>query len=469
VATGDQFAIYPTENGSMGGVSIALDDRLADPFRNPATATRVNQLQLFSIPSYYRITDENGGARTMPLGALYKQGRWFGGVSVAVQELWGTKNRRFSGGGWPEGGLTWNAGGHTLLRERTNNNLYATGLVGTDIPNSNLSVAGSVFYAGLNALDGVDLLYPGSEYIDQFGYMADVRLGLFEESDEGPTRELVFLFNRMNMTHDVYNNRAFFEGNGSTVRDRFDRNFDRTNTVGAEYSYTHPIANGDWRIGGTITANRKMHPKIPNYELMNIPRDPGDSWAFNAGAGLVGTNESLAYGLDVIYEPIFSHTWANAAERITNDQGEVLVRAGGKTVDNEFTFSNTVLQTGLKRSGEWTEFQLGLQIHTIRYWLDQHRFVTDTQRDQYESWSEWTAGVGAGLNLSELSVRYQLRIKTGVGQPGTAVRNWPEEESGVVDFARAADFIPAPEGPLTLNGTQVLTHQLSVSVPFNQP
>ena len=28
------------------------------------------------------------------------------------------------------------------------------------------------------------------------------------------------------------------------------------------------------------------HPKIPNYEIMNIPRDPGTSWSYNLGVGI---------------------------------------------------------------------------------------------------------------------------------------------------------------------------------------
>ena len=36
VAEGDQFTIFPSLNISMGGVSIALDDPLLDPFLNPA-------------------------------------------------------------------------------------------------------------------------------------------------------------------------------------------------------------------------------------------------------------------------------------------------------------------------------------------------------------------------------------------------------------------------------------------------
>lgn len=405
----------------------------------------------------------------MPLGGLIKRGRWFGGLSVAVQELWGPDNRRTR---WRAEPLPFTEGivsgrSQQLLRERTNNNLYITGLFGTDLPDSDLSLAGSAFYGSLNALDGVDLLYPNSRRIDQFGYMADVRFGVLEENADGISRELVFVFNRLSMTHDVYRTAVVTEGQQSSVREVVERNLDRTNTVGAEYTYRHRLGDS-WRIAGSLTANRKMHPKIPNYELMNIPRDPGDSWAFNAGLGIAGEADKLTFGVDMIYEPIFSHTWAKAAQPIENDDGEIVVYPGQKTVDNRFQFGNTIFQTGLKREGQWTEFQAGVQIHTIRYWLDQQRFTTGTQRDQYESWSEWTAGLGAGVNLPELSIRYQLRITTGTGRPGTAVSTWGNARESADRMAVSGDFLPAPEGPLTLNGTKVFTHQLSVSVPFNR-
>ena len=41
IAQGDQFAIFPSNNFGMGGVSIALADTLLDPCVNPAKGARV--------------------------------------------------------------------------------------------------------------------------------------------------------------------------------------------------------------------------------------------------------------------------------------------------------------------------------------------------------------------------------------------------------------------------------------------
>ncbi|MCB0299729.1 MAG: hypothetical protein KDE52_06720, partial [Calditrichaeota bacterium] len=64
VATGDQGLVSPTKNLGIGGVAIALDDPYSDPFVNPAKGVQIQKIQLFSSPTYYNISDENGSALT---------------------------------------------------------------------------------------------------------------------------------------------------------------------------------------------------------------------------------------------------------------------------------------------------------------------------------------------------------------------------------------------------------------------
>ena len=45
---------------------------------------------------------------------------------------------------------------------------------------------------------------------------------------------------------------------------------------------------GPHALGWVATTNLMSHPKIPNYEIVNIPRDPGRSTAYNVG-GAPGT------------------------------------------------------------------------------------------------------------------------------------------------------------------------------------
>jgi hypothetical protein len=86
--------------------------------------------------------------------------------------------------------------------------------------------------------------------------------------------------------------------------------------------------------------------------------------------------------------------------------------------------------------------------------------VEDTSRDQRESWIEWSPTFGASFALPAVEVRYGLRVTTGTGRPGTIAVGWPETLS-----TADADFILAPQAPLTLQDARVVTHQLSVTIP----
>ena len=71
----------------MGGLSIAIAYTLGDPFSNPATGSRIAESQVFAVPTFYGISNNAGNARALPFGMLVRTGRWFGGVSVALQQL----------------------------------------------------------------------------------------------------------------------------------------------------------------------------------------------------------------------------------------------------------------------------------------------------------------------------------------------------------------------------------------------
>src|SRR5438093_532020 len=87
IAQGDQFDIFPSNNFGMGGVSIALADTLLDPFINPAKGARLGSARFFSAPTVYSISQRAGGGRTLPLAAVAGSGAWFGGLSLALQEV----------------------------------------------------------------------------------------------------------------------------------------------------------------------------------------------------------------------------------------------------------------------------------------------------------------------------------------------------------------------------------------------
>jgi len=205
-------------------------------------------------------------------------------------------------------------------------NAYVHGLFGKKIEKANASIALGVSWANLKGLDGVDLLYVNSQKIVQSGNMLDARLGIYKEFNRGQNFELLMLYNRFKMRHDVTYWRWGWMDDFSqnTSNEDIVRNDDRSNTFGLHLCYTQPLGKRGWLIGAIMTGNWKSHPKIPNYELQNIPRDPGDSEAYNIGFGISHLKKTVTFGFDMIYEPIWSNTWADAGEEIESVSGRII-------------------------------------------------------------------------------------------------------------------------------------------------
>jgi hypothetical protein len=221
------------------------------------------------------------------------------------------------------------------------------------------------------------------------------------------------------------------------------------------------MGRSGWQVGGTITANRKNHPKIPNYELVNIPRDPGHSTALELGAGVAKISGGTTFGVDVVFQPAWSETWAEA-EGDTVSVGGTPIREGEKTIENSFDFKNAVVSMGAAQVVGPVQLQLGVQVRAYDYHLDQWDNIDESFRRQDEDWMEWTPTWGVRLKLRSVEVRYMGRATTGTGRPGVA---WaPDAATREAGFAN--DIVVAPSGPLTLQDVTVTTHQLSVSVPI---
>ena len=455
VAAGDQFFVYPSENFGMAGVTIALDDRLLDPFVNPAMGSRLDGSYVLASPTFYSISNRGGASRSLPFAAIFGSDSWFGGVSLAMQQLEAPEDQF---GFAP----FFRAPSQQLLSEKAANNTYAFGMIGRKIPGSGVSVGGSFSWSNLNAVDGVDLLYALSDGIEQFGHAVDFRLGLLSEFAGGRSLQAVALHNRFGMTHNVsYLDWVVDDQTGIwTVVERIERNLDQTNTWGLHLNYDQPLRGEGWRIGGIVTGNYKSHPKIPNYELMNIPRDPGNSVATNFGVGISRQRGPVSFGMDLIYEPIWSDTWA-VADADTSTASGVRLAAGAKTVENDFVFSNAVMRIGVGREVESFGFQLGLQVKQFSYRLHQIDRIAETERVQRESWMEWTPTWGLSLRYPEFEIRYAGSATSGTGRPGVV---W--EGARVSAALESGDIVLAPEDPLTLQDAMVVTHRVSVSIPI---
>jgi len=452
VATSDQFMIFPSQNLGMGGVSLALDDSLADPFVNPAKGALLKGAYVVSNPSVSFISRDMGSARTLPLSVLYGTPCWFSAVSLSIQELSpAVDNRDFisplEGDGFARS-----------LNDDMLDNSYLFASLGKKFSDGNLSFGASVFWARLNALSGVEFLYGNANKIEQSGEMLDLRFGFYGKLPERRTLEASAIYNDFNMTHLVTQSWWRFIDSPQALPEE---NRDHTRTWGAHLGYTQPFMDSPWQTGVAFTVNRKTHPKIPNYTLMNVPRDPGDTWAYSFGIGFSKSADQNTIGFDFLYQPIQSHTWAEAAVPVETVYRNI-IPAGHKTVDNRFDFSNWIFRIGLRSDRQPFGLDLGLQVYRVSYWLDQKNYVQVRFRTQHESWFEWTGSFGFHLHLKSFKLRYTGRITTGTGLP--SVDN--TRSAGIKDNF-SADFLPAPSGALLVDETIVFTHRVMLVIPIS--
>ncbi len=464
VAAGDQFLLFPSSRLGMGQISLSLPDTLGDPFSNPATGTRLQESVFFASPTVYRISEGNGSARAFPLGALFRAGAWFGGAALSIQEVKGARRDPWIGVDW----AWWDEPSH-LLSEGSTRNLYAFGALAYEMADRGLSLGISGFWADLGAMDGVDLLYADSREIRQSGTLSDLRVGVLKEWAGGHTLEAVLLRSRLRMAHNV----TFAEWVWPEVDPedpvpepwpqwitREERNLDHTDTWGAHLGYRRPLSAGGWTLAWALTGNWKDHPKIPNYQIQNIPRDPGTTRAFGASLGVGRVQGPMEAGVEVGLEPILSDTWADAATDTLTATGEV-IPAGAKTVENDFTFLNLLVRGGISWRHRWVTLRGGIQLRSISYELEQFNRVLAQRRNQEESWMEWTPSLGASVVVGGAVLRYVARITTGTGRPST---RWREDV--IMEPQGFSDIILAPNAPLTLQDARVTTHQLSVVIPL---
>ena len=449
----EQFEIYPSSRPGLAGISLALDDTLGDPFGNPAKATRLRGLTLTTAPYSHNISGSRGGGRTLPIGFLATSGNWSGAVLGAIQQL-------------DRAGPIWNR----PTSERTSTNQYYSGVLARRF-DQGLSVGVSAFHADLAALDGVDLLYAGSDRIGQSGAVTDIRLGATKEWETGHVFEVMLLRNTTNMRHDVHFTTSVWDNSARvlTTTTRQDVNLDQTNIWGAHTEYTRPIGAEGWHIGALATANHLSHPKIPNYVLQNLPRDPGSTNAFNLGFGAARATGPITFGVDVILEPMTSNTYADAATDVKRPDGSV-IPAGDKTVENHFQFRNSKARLGVGHTwGADTASQssfsvdFGLAMYSISYDLIQTNNILRTVRTQHENWLE--SGPTFGMRYRSRDIEFSYAFRANCGSEGCNLMPGGGDAVQVVSPS-AGGIIAAPSSPLFFRGGSETSHHIMISLPI---
>ncbi len=479
ISQSHQFDLFPSLRMGMGGVSIAVDDSLHDAFGNPAKGVRLGASSFFGSPGLYSVSQGAGAGRSLPLGTWLRSGNWFGGAALAVQQVDLSDQVQF----FPppcivcaepldqrQAPVNPLPGNQIPNTDRTHGNAFGYAMLGTTFPNQGLSVGASVEWAGLHGVDGVDLLYPRSTGLTQRGHELDLRLGALKQWEGGRALSAVLVHNRFAASHNVSYLDGFWDPGTQSFgqRLRLEENQDQTNTWGAQVEYSWPLRAPGWRVGWVATTNLMSHPKIPNYEIQNIPRDPGKSQAFNLGVGLSRTANASTFALDAVYEPIWSYTWGDAASPVQTSSG-LTIPAGGKTIENHFRFSNALVRMGFSQDVPFDQdakafgFQLGLAVHRIGYGLVQRDNVQATTRRAHEDWVEWTPTWGMSLKFPGWEIRYRGSVTNGTGRPG--VRSGGDVTVATPDAA-GGPILVAPSGPLTLTNVRVMTHQVAITFPF---
>ncbi len=455
VQMGQQFDIVPSDRAAMGNVRIAVDDALLDPFVNPAKATRLRNGVLSVAPVLLNQSNDRGGAKTLPISGIFTTGAWsFGGI-FALQQLDRTR-------------LLWNA----PTSERTASNQYLSAIVARQFGDG-YSLGASVYSATLEAEQGIDQLYSGADRITQDGSASDARIGLTRRWKDGQKFEALLLRSNFDMAHDVhYPAFVQYSGAGGITRfsERSESYRDHTTTWGAHSEYSRPIGSDGWTLGVLGTVNRLSHPTIPDYRINNVftvPHDPGQTWAYNAGLGMSRVLSNAVFGFDVVLEPMYSTTWAEAMRDTVSATGAAIMK-GAHTVDNRFRFSNSELRFGAEHMKQANDssthfgLQYGLSLYSIRYRLAQTDLISTNSRVQREHWMEWTPSIGFKVRSPGFEVRYSLSFTCGGG--GECIPCPMCGEDVALTTPNAGGVIAAPTAALQYNGGRVTTQRLSVSL-----
>ncbi len=456
LATGSQFSIFPSSTLASGGISVAADDELLDPFSNPAKGYSLDGLRVLGAPQMYSVSllggTSEGSGKSLPLGVFTKNGNYFGGLYWARQELRTERSTFF-------GAVPTSSPSPFETPDDPESNTYTYAMIGSNIPGTEIVMGASVLWGELNSVEGVKLLFPQSPKVLQNGSIAQYRVGLTRSLEDDQRLEAVLVRSVFKMRYDVASRRL---ETGHSTSLQFNPEYDQTNLWGLQVRYTGLLKNS-WRFGVMLTTNWKEHPKIPNYELMRIPRDPGNSTAYNLGLGLFRNTKYSFFGADLIYEPIETVTWAESDRPIRLPNGDEFP-AGMKTVENFFDFSNWIGRIGFRAGNESSGFQAGLRFHAIKYNLEQINHLQRSKRWQNESWVEWTISAGYGFSVGPARVLYTGLLTMGTGQPGVVSAGWTRTaRSGVGAEFLSGDFLPAPSGALNLREALVWTHMVAIS------
>jgi len=463
IIASNQGEFHPSLARGMGNLSISFDDPFGAPFINPAKASLTTGTMLFTSPTRNSWSNKQGrsvfstqgssfypGAalNSVPLGTLFKAENYFGGAMFAYQEFKSERSQNASP--WIN-----SIDAAPMTRTDIASNTFLFGLFGLTIPDTRVSIGVNASWAELSAIDGVNLLYPSATDIKQDGKAWEVKIGALGELPDGDRLEFVAGRGVSQATHEVsYQN---FRGPAFGIVKELNK--DETREWLLHTAYSRPLGER-WKIAAALSVNWKDHPKIPNYALANIPRDPGNSTAYNIGIAPSRSSERSFWGFEYVYEPITTNTWAEAGEQRLPPPNQSLP-AEFKTVENFFDFSNHIVRVGHSSAAklDWLDYRFGAQLHFYNYKLHQIDNIARTTRNFATDWLETTLSGGLTARIGSIRLMYTLQLILGNGLVGTTSQRFASTADGGL-IRELANFLPAPSGDLVVDGITLVTQQL---------
>lgn len=446
----DQFSLVPSFRDDMGGVSIAIRDGVPDLFINPGKFDSTTRTHWFTAPrlNHWGFSQEtttrfpgthpsnslvenqaSSSIFSLPVGLFLRGHRLYSGAMFAIQSL--TANN------WQS--IHFNA-----------INYPVAWFGGCYLPALKLAIGAGVNYVRIGGIDGVYQLYPNARRLSQEGSARQFRLGFsgkWNGNDQWSLLGSRYFFNILQTEQNIENRD---QHNGWLVQ------LDYIKTMSQELA-----------LGFLFTADWRHHPKIPEYPLAGIPRDPGNTHAFNFGLGLKWQNEVTLIGLDMIYQPIDVKTWAEAATDMELWDGRI-IRKGDVTMRNDYQFHNRILRSGVQvKPMSWLSLATGAQVQIYQYDYYQNDFINRVERTgkPQRQWSEVTWTNGIKFTTGKFEIFCSTRMQIGAGLLERQWLGWWFAESTAMDFARADFFIP-PTIPLNVNPVIYYTHWLGLRYYF---
>ena len=460
----DFSEMLPSSTRAMGNASIALPDTLGDPFVNPATATRLQGLTIFASPTRSSWTNDPGqavitrwgvteypgqGINTLPVGAYLHSSEIMAGAFFAYQKSSAEHTRPYLDNFY---GLTHGLPGD--VHYDGGENFFLFGLFGYEPHESGLSLATSVMWARYRSIDGVNLLFPGMNSLDQRGSMWELKVGAYEQLNESDIVELVGARRRFLASYYA----AFSRGYPSVVVSVPSTDAEDEWLVRARYSRAF---GPHWTLGALFAVNWKDYPTLPVYAPGAVPPGSGNAAAYNLGMGAAWSDESRAVVFEYAFEPILSRMRMTAV--VQDNPGGFLPVL--RTTENRFRFSDHLLRVGLltRTSIGWLDWSVGSQLHYYSYALTESDRLTASSEDSRKDWLEPLVTGGLTVRFSRLALVYTFGVSLGAGVVGPVT---PPQSFGIFDSTGGSDVIvPRPTHTDVDPITRAL-HQLIVAYHF---